>query len=572
MPLDPAASEVAEDAKWLLERRKDYFEDIAWWKFMRECRQGGRAWKHGRNLPPHILETESSSVNLLPGTAGGGGATTGRRARAAYELRLEQLGRFNLVDDVISALGGYVDANPPNRDGLPEIPGLAEFVERADPGHAEGLTGLMAAAARDAMSMSVAWRGVDAHVTANELRAMVGEEPAEEAGAAPPVLPADALAQLGDAAIPYVYDVEPEDMLQAEFDSAGKLIKALVREWHLSGDPDGNAAREPAPVYRHWTIATSTLYELRKGAGGRLEAVVLEEDANAYGLAFGHLALFRICPYAVKATPCRGRAEVEDIALIDRMLADVLSSFTFHVTNAADTKINITAPIEAFAGKNENEQADYVNSLVESGVAPVAVVSTGTAIEAMPRDFAQAALMLDAFERLYALALQSKGLGDKVSNRTQPESGIAKFRAFQMLNSTLVRIGQELAKAEVAILRAAAFYLGGEAVVKKIGKDASSYPRSYDVADVEALVALRVELDGKAPAEVLNWITAQIMRKAFPDRDADTMQEHEDALDGFEPAENSLGGMVARFGREAGGKRPPPASAPIAFNEALADA
>jgi hypothetical protein len=555
--------QVADEAKWLLQRHETYLEDCRWWKFLRESLLGGRAWKNGQNLPPHTLETEGSgqgTYGRMAGTAGGGGGP-GVRARQGYELRLEQAGRFNLVNDIREPMLGYLRGSPPDRSAIAKVPGLDKFLERCDRGRTKSLDKFMLGkVADDAAFIGTVWVGVDFQVTTEELRTLVAEDEGKvvEREDGVEVQNAEAVVNdLGDRGLPYLYVVLPEDMLYARFDDSGNLTEALVRETRDNGQDIKSGKAGYETVFRYWTLDTWELFALRKkGDHGKYEAVLLDSGVNKYGQANKHLALFRVAVAPVDEQPFRGRSAVEDDALVDRMLADVLSSLSFSVTNGSDIKLDIFTSLAAFEGKTPIEKENYLNSLVEGGTAPIGIFSEGTKLEERQRFFVGATLMLEMFQSLYRLALQTRGLGDKVSDVTSPESGIAKFRAFRILNAGLVIIGEALGEVEIKLLRAAAFFLGGTSAMKQIKPDASVYPQDYDVADLASLIALREALDGKAPDEILNWLTGQILRKGFPNRSTKLTEEHENALKKFKPSEQQVAGLLGRFGEEAGGGPP----------------
>jgi len=463
-----------------------------WWQFLDEAMQGGPRWL--RNLSPHLIETRGIA-RQASGQFEGTPAPTGTAVdtRDEFELRKAASARINLVADVIQPFVDFVAQSLPQA-GV-EDPVLLKLAgERMDE------ASLMALA--DAMLRGIAWRAVDSGFTSEDL-VRAGFELATDADGR--IVVANATSEevrerMGDLALPITWDIHPSDVRAARFDErTGELLEILIAERVDNGESLDSGKSGFEIRRRFWTRDRIELWRWVDGDPKQAEMVEGYPRPNVAG----RVTVFDLW-FWDGLSRLRRLSWVEDWALVDRWLADQLSSLGWSQTNASDPQTSIFTKLSP----DDKVALNQEEGVHDAATSPVGIYDPEARVEPVKKGFEQASLLLETFWQTYERVLQLVGLGNKLGEPSGAEAAAAKMQRFAFLNATLSRLTGQLGRWEREILGAMAQFLGLDPEVA-VPTSARAYPTRFDVrSPADITTQIKTLTDAGAP----RFLLAKLLR------------------------------------------------------------
>jgi len=534
----------------LLSRREGYATDCEWLALTRQSYIGGREWFTALNLPPHLLEMrthqQAHREELLaanePATIQSAGASK-YQTRSEYDLRKSQAFRLNVTREIVEPLIGMLRQHPA-KPAVPPVPGLDEFNKEADLARSMSLEDLLNRGVEWAAVQGIYYIGVDSSLTPDELNASL---------AASGVTP-DAAGRVPASLVPYgqphAWLIDPTCILDGWHDEDGMFAELLVAEQRHNGRQLGQGSGFET-VYRYWTRTTWQVWRLvrKTKTGGELVAQLIDEGPNSIGM----IPVFAINIWAQPGKPWRGRSLVEDAVLVDRALAGLASSLFFGLENDSDTQVMASTDMSGFDDPDDPKLHAFMSMMRETLRARYGVHHKAVTMQVLNKGNEQQGRMLETYTEMLKMQLRLVGLADKIDDPSQ-ESGIARLRRFQILNSLLSTMAEARARAHRDVLHAAALFLGDNG--QSVTRDTIVAPKHFDVKTITDLLLLWREFQASdGPAVPTGWkkkLLGEIWGQYFGDKSEEWMAESMAELDEWNPeSAEEIIAALDKAGRES---------------------
>lgn len=311
----------------------------------------------------------------------------------------------------------------------------------------------------------------------------------------------------------YAYVVMPKDILDyAWSDTDGELLWIKLREY-VRDDKDPHAGdgmiRERV---RLWTRTGWELYELISEKDDQKPSARLI-DSGSYDI--GRVPV-RLCDHAISADPFKAPGLVDDIAYLDRAIANYLSNLDAIIQDQTFSQLAI--PAQALPG--DNKQA--ANHIVEMGTKRVFTYDgsggTGAKPEFISPDPKQANVILNVINKIINEIYSTIGLAGERTKQDNAvgidnSSGVAKAYDFERVNSLLLSKASRLEAVENWIVEMVLVWAGE----KQPAEALVTYPISFDVASLgDELVTAEALQKVQAPIEVRREQMRAIVEKLLP--------------------------------------------------------
>ena len=317
---------------------------------------------------------------------------------------------------------------------------------------------------------------------------------------------------------PYLYYIDPLDLLDWETDEDGYLVLALLRETISDRQiVNGKVEDRGGEQYRLWT----------PGA-----CIVINKDGDPIEEYVNEIGLVPIVPLKFRDTgdPITGQGLGQDLEPIQAEILNVCSQI--YEIFQRQTFSQLVA---------QGDAADY-GEIDSTGKAHIGKLSTASIMivsndaKHMPQfispDVSQAHLLREERDRLidemYRIAQLTRGSAREAT----PQSGISKAFDFLDTNQALGDFAENVAKAGQRALEIAALYSGS--------KDESELepPADFGVVDLDADVdRLDKLVKARAPYPLIDAVVARVAETMFPGDDDLQKALKEEAGEKEEPPE-----------------------------------
>jgi hypothetical protein len=484
MPQTDGSAQYTENAlRSFYDRRHPmYLELIEHWRFLFETYRGGRHWFENHIHKYHKEGTQE------------------------YKNRLDRAYRFNHTREVVDLVQKYLFKGHINRntDEAPET--VTAFWKAAMRGGA-GIKTLM----REA-SVKASIGGRTAIVVDNNFPSNVDEEGNR--------IPVSISAMQGHRV--YAYCVPVTDILDYAWDEDGdgELLWIKLREWVRDDTDPFEAAELVEPRVRLWTRDSWYLYqEVDEPDKTNRPARGKENPKEIRSIGSGKHDLgevpVRLLDNTISADPYNAPSLIEDIAYLDRAVANYLSNLDAIIQDQTFSQLAIPAQ-----GLNRGD--DAYKKVLEMGTKRIFTYDAGMGSDAAPRfispDPKQAGVILSVINKIINEIYHTVGLAGERTKEDNSvgidnSSGVAKAYDFERVNSLLTSKAAACEEIENWMVRIVQKWHGAETVID----DLVSYPEGFDVLNLQDELTTAEAL-GKinAPEEVRRHHMRQLVEKLFP--------------------------------------------------------
>lgn len=494
MNVTPPTTPETDAVTSFYHRRHPAYDDLlTHWVFCEATYNGGRQW---------------FEENLFQGPKEGDKEFGERKKRAI---------RLNHTKEAVDLVQKYLFKSPVKRDveGAPEA--LKKFWARAMRS-GQGIDELMnLASTGNSLNGRVAVV-VDSSVPANG--AVVSQKEAEEG-----------------TGFVYAYVVMPKDVLDYAWDDEdGELLWIKLREFYRD---DKDPVKGTGLVYervRLWTRTNWELYELFDEVEGQpKKAKLIKSGTHTLGRVPVKLA-----DHTVSNHPFKSSALVDDIAYIDRAIANYLSNLDAIIQDQTFSQLAI--PAQALSGDKKSAS----KHIVEMGTKRIFTYDGGAGSTAKPEFIApdpkQAGVIWDTINSYVTQIYSTIGLAGERTKQDNAlgidnSSGVAKAYDFERVNSLLLSKAKRLEAVENWIVETVLLWAGEtlpeEALV--------TYPTTFDVASLgDELVTAEALQKLKAPMAVRRAHMKGIVEKLLPQVTEEVWKTLMAAVDSWEDVEETL--------------------------------
>ncbi len=269
-------------------------------------------------------------------------------------------------------------------------------------------------------------------------------------------------------AIPYVYKIHPQDMLDIAFDQFGDIKWALVREISRDDDdPFKEISSTNGILIRHrlwekdkWTLFDETGNIINTGTTNINMVPIVVLDNEEYD------------------SPYMGQSLIADIAPLDRAIFNNWSRLDTIVNDQAFSQLIF--PIQGIP-TNVYEDAELRDKFLVMATNRVLLYNGdgGSAPAFIAPDATQAEFILKMIGQQTKQLYSMMGLQGETSTDVNTQSGVSKAYDFQKLNKVLASKAKNLEQAEKAIVEIFDAWQGGVGTEVEI-----QYPTEFDVASL----------------------------------------------------------------------------------------
>ncbi|MDF1565278.1 MAG: hypothetical protein P1V51_19735 [Deltaproteobacteria bacterium] len=339
---------------------------------------------------------------------------------------------------------------------------------------------------------------------------------------------------------PYIYAVNPTDVLDWDVDRAKKLRWVKVRETHYVygvlplGESDPLVARSTVEFIRIWTRQNTTLYRPNDKDGGyTVEGVPVEHNL---GVVPG------LCLYNKlgKMGQLVGRSELEDIVPLAKALYNRLSEATelFRNQSFSILTIPVQSADEDITGiKVGTDRALPYDASLPGGKAP-AFISADSANATVLAD--HIGWIVEEIHRIGAI----KYMGGVA------QSGVAWAFDWEMVNHSLTSKADLLKEFELKLAALwFAYETGSYPSLEEAELDYQvQYPTTFSLADPQTEAELADKLSRlKLPADVWKEFVRSLVRKVLPDLSPDVAGRLDDAITAWDPDAGGVEDLLSSF-------------------------
>lgn len=328
---------------------------------------------------------------------------------------------------------------------------------------------------------------------------------------------------LNPKAMPYLYCVMPQDMLDIAFDDAGRVKWCLVREVYRDDDDPFDAAEDESERYRLWTGGEWFLYDAEgkeigygeTGLPGPPVVILDNEEIDQYS----------------------GQSMLGDIAYLDRAIFNNWSRLDAIVCD--QTFSQLIFPIEGLPPEivEDRQLREKFLTLATNRILLYSAMAQ-TPPQWISPDASQAAFILDMTLKLTKQLYAKVGMQAETAEEVKTQSGVAKAYDFDKLNSLLAAKADNLEQAEISIIELVKQWMGDTGATIEI-----DYPDEFDVRGLMDEIALAESLSVLAISQTfLKEIEKQIAAKALPKAGDDTMKKIFEEID--QKPEDIMGTMT----------------------------
>lgn len=335
----------------------------------------------------------------------------------------------------------------------------------------------------------------------------------------------------------YAYIVMPWDILDYSWNKTDGLLNWIkLREW-VRNDEDPLADGEMIERRRLWTRDGWMLFQRRivtdpKNGGSAQESVELVEQ-GFHNL--GEVPV-RLVDHATVNSPFRASGLVDDVAYLDRKIANYLSNIDAIIQDQTFSQLAI--PAEALPA----DQTGAKNNMLEMSTKRAFTYHAGIGSTAKPEfispDPKQAGVIRDTINMIITQIYSTIGLAGERTKQDNAvgidnSSGVAKAYDFERINSLLLSKSKRLQKVENWLARMVKVWNG-----EKIDQDPDlvTYPDSFDIATLgDELVTAEALLKVEAPIEIRREHMKEVVAKLLPSVKDEKWQQIMTSIDKWEP-------------------------------------
>lgn len=466
-------------AAFYARRHPAYADTIDHWVFLRECYRGGRAW-FNKNIFRYHKEGETEFTD---------------RVQRAY--------RFNHTREVVELVQKYLFKSKIDRseDAPDEV--LSFWRNSTKNGH--DIDRLMR---QIAVNNSIGGRV--ALVVDNNFPALVEVDGEERA-------PTVAEIEASGGRV-YAYVVDTPDILDYAFDEDGdgQLLWIKLREI-VRDDAD---PLESSGVYlermRLWTRTGWQLYgekeeQIPNENKTRKTVELLSEGVHNLGFV-----PVRLVDHTIGTDPYRAASLIDDIAYLDRAVANYLSSLDAIIQDQTFSQLAIPAQ----SLQNASDQSEKAR---EMGTKRIFTYDGGMGSSAVPvflsPDPKQAGVILSVITKVISEIYHTIGLAGERTKEDNAvgidnSSGVAKAYDFERVNSLLLSKAQSCEQAENWLVKTILAWHGKSAPEEE---EYVTYPVTFDVMRLhDELVTAEALANLDAPLELRRQQMRQLFEKMLP--------------------------------------------------------
>jgi uncharacterized protein YeeX (DUF496 family) len=457
-------------------RHPMYADQVAHWKFLSDAYKGGRGWFE-ENLFKYLKEGEKE-----------------------FEERKQRAYRFNHTREVVELVQKYLFKAKVNRNDQDAPQPVKDFWDRAML-NGFGIDQLMR---QNAVKTSIGGRV--ALVVDNTL-----EEKLDAEGNALP----RSIADDEDARI-YAYTVPTEDVLDYAWDEDGdgELLWIKLREWVRDDADPLTATGDVEQRVRLWTRTGWVLYreteeKVRRGRGKVCKVEEMESGSHNLGMV-----PVRLIDHTVSSDPYHSPSLIDDIAYLDRAVANYLSNLDAIIQDQTFSQLAI--PAQAIQRGD-----DMYNKVLDMGTKRIFVYDSGQGSSAVPHflspDPKQAGVILTVINKIINEIYHTVGLAGERTKEDNAvgidnSSGVAKAYDFERVNSLLLSKAAACELAENWLVKVVMAWHGTDFTDKLV-----SYPTTFDVMRlVDDLVTAEALQTINAPDEMRREQMRGMIDKIFP--------------------------------------------------------
>jgi hypothetical protein len=316
--------------------------------------------------------------------------------------------------------------------------------------------------------------------------------------------------------MPYCYVVFPQDVLDLSFDDVGNIRWILLKESVRDDENPFESTGEINEQYRlwyggDWWLFDSNGDEIASGSTGLDETPVIAVDGEEGLDVYNGVSL------------------IKDIAYIDRAIFNNWSRLDVIVNDQTFSQLIIPAEGIIFTDTDE----DMKSQILEMATNRVFLYSSQAQVppKYISPDASQAQFILSMIEKQTKQLYAINGLSGEVASDVKIQSGLAKAYDFDKLNKMLASRASSFEVAERKIFRLASKWMGidtnnfNEICV-------IDYPDDFDVRSLADEISYAQEMSLLNISETFEkQIKKNIVYKAFPKLDRDTLKVIEDEID-----------------------------------------
>jgi hypothetical protein len=320
----------------------------------------------------------------------------------------------------------------------------------------------------------------------------------------------------------YAYMVPTKHILDYAWDEDGdgELLWIKLREVVRDDADPIHSTGEFVNRVRLWTRQAWFIYEEveEKASGGQAaRRNIVLKDSNTHGLGFVPV---RLADHTVAEDPYRVPALIDDIAYLDRAVANYLSSLDAIIQDQTFSQLAI--PAQAV-----QQGDDMFQKVLDMGTKRIFVYDAGTSSakpEFLSPDPKQAGVILSVINKVINEIYHTIGLAGERTKEDNAvgidnSSGVAKAYDFERVNSLLLSKGQSCEGVENWIVSTVLAWHQQAAPADPL----VTYPTNFDVMRLaDDLVTAEALAKLTAPIEVRRQQMRQTVDKMMPQLDSAT--------------------------------------------------
>lgn len=453
-------------------RHPMYAEKLSHWEFLDATYRGGRDW-FDSNLFRYLKEGDSEFAD---------------RKKRAY--------RFNHTKEVVELVLKYLFKAPVSRNADNASSWVNKFWKNSMK-NGRGIDQLIKEAA---LKSSVGGRA--AVVVDNNFAPLVDEDGNQVQASESDI----------DEVKIFSYVVPVVDILDYAWDEDGdgKLLWIKLRE-RVRDDADPlNSTGLIEERVRLWTRTGWSVYRDVGGAGESRNVEIYDEGVHDLGFVPVHLL-----DHSVTATPYDAPSLIDDIAYLDRAIANYLSNLDAIIQDQTFSQLAI--PTQSI---NRNDKA--YKKVLEMGTKRIFTYDSGQNGGSKPEfispDPKQAGVILSVVEKIINEIYHTVGLAGERTKQDNAvgidnSSGVAKAYDFERVNSLLLAKAASCENLENWIVSTVNAWAGNE----EVGEDLVTYPKTFDVLRlIDDLVTAEALQKIDAPHALRKEHMRVIVGKIFP--------------------------------------------------------
>lgn len=467
-PTTKTATEINDAVTVFCLRRHPAYDGLtAHWKFCQATYDGGRDW-FDNNLFKYVKEGD-----------------------AEFKHRVQRAYRFNHTREAVDLVQKYLFKTPVERDreGAPES--VSDFWKKSTR-DGEGIDSLMFnVATGSAVTGRVALVVDNSKKISGKKKISVRESKSMEGGV-------------------YAYVVPTADILDYAWHEDGHLLWIKLREYHRDDKDPFLSSGMVHEYIRLWTREDWQLFKLDMKNG--------EHSASKIGQGYHGLGQVpvKLCDHAVSNQNYKVNSLVDDIAYLDRAVANYLSNLDAIIQDQTFSQLAI--PAQALPGDKRGAR----NQMLEIGINRIFTYDAGAGSTAKPEfispDPKQAGVILAVINKIIAEIYQTIGMAGERTKQDNAvgidnSSGVAKAYDFERVNSLLLAKAKILEEIENWIVETVLLWVGEAAPIEPL----VTYPTTFDVASLaDELVTSEALQKVRAPIEVRREQMKKIVEKLMP--------------------------------------------------------